>query len=214
MRASFPNEGFLNEPSVKAALLAGLEKQLDAALMLDPVSMTEIGKMAGIVVEVYCTEPKFKCYASLEKASIRLLGYYENEVDAGVRGPLMTLADLIMRRNQPIANITGLSSWGREDVLDRLSSILLLIELDWESVLCRSFGDVGGHLLAQGVRFLSKQAEGVRTIAAENLTDYLQEELRLVPSRNELDTFTVDVIELQEALSMLTDKVHKLDKQL
>ena len=66
MKMPFSGAGLLNEPTIKTALLAGLEKQLNAALKLDPVSLVELGKMAGVVVEVECAEPEFQCYVSLE----------------------------------------------------------------------------------------------------------------------------------------------------
>ena len=145
-----------------------------------------------------------------------MLGYHEDKTDAGVCGSLVAFADLVARRNQPIDKVSGLESWGDEDVIQRLSEIHQSVEFDWEAVLCRCFGDVGGHLLAQGFYFASSQAEKVRTVAGENLEGYLQEELRLVPSRNELDssTFAADIAELQEAVDALAANVNKFDKQL
>ena len=213
MKAPFSGTRLLNDPAIKTTVLAGLEKQFNAALALDPVTVIQLSEMAGVVVEVQCSEPEFQCYVFLEKEGVRLAGYHEGETDAGIRGSIVALADLVAKRDQAIDAVPGLESWGSTDVLNRLSAIHQSVEFDWETVLCRCFGDVGGHLLAKGFHFASSQAEKIKTAAADNLEGYLQEELRLLPSRNELAAFAADVAELKLAVDGLADTVNDLNKQ-
>ena len=74
---TFPPIGLFSDPAIKTALLTGLEKQLNAALALDPVSKNALGKMAGIVIEVHITELRLTSYLCLEQDLVRLFGYYD-----------------------------------------------------------------------------------------------------------------------------------------
>ncbi len=212
MKLPLPGVSLLNDPSFKTAWLATLEKQLNAILRLDPVSVKQLAKMAGAVIDVQCSEPEFSCYVHLEQDGIRLAGYHEGATDAGIEGSIIAFSSLVTHRNQPIETVPGLNCSGDSELLQHLSAIHQSVEFDWESLLCRCFGDVGGHLLAKGFHFASGQASRVRKTVADNLGEYLQEELRLVPSRNELEGFAADVADLQQVADALSVKIKDLNK--
>ncbi|MDP0560940.1 MAG: hypothetical protein QS721_00845 [Candidatus Endonucleobacter sp. (ex Gigantidas childressi)] len=207
---SFGTE-FFNYPATKTAVLAGLEKQLNAVLGLDPVTMVKLGEMAGTVVDIQCSDPEFQCYLHLQQKRISLTGYHEGDIDASIRGSIVALANMVAKRDQVIVEVPGLECHGSPEVLNALSAIHQSAEFDWEAILCRCFGDVGGHLLAKGFNFSSVLAKRIITTATSNLGEYLQEELRLLPSRNEFDAFVTDIADLQLTVDNLLDTVKNLD---
>ncbi len=212
MKSPFSLSHLLNKPTIKMAVLAGLEKQLNNVLPLDPLTLKKLGELSGTVVDVQCSEPEFQCYFFLDKTGIRLAGYYEGEVDTGLRGSLVTLADMVAHRDHPLDKVPGLETWGSADTLHNLSHIHQSVEFDWEAALCKVFGDIGGHMLAQGLSFASEQTAKVRTLAVNNLEGYLQEELQLLPSRNEVEAFALDVAELKSAIDALGESINPLKR--
>jgi ubiquinone biosynthesis protein UbiJ len=84
------------------------------------------------------------------------------------------------------------------------------MDIDWEGHLAHFTGDVVAHqigsLVRQGIAFKRQFSESMR----QNVTEYLQEELRVLPSRNELDDFYNDVDELSLDVDRLQAHVNQL----
>ncbi|WP_330926457.1 hypothetical protein [Candidatus Sororendozoicomonas aggregata] len=212
MNSPFSLSRLLSEPTIKMAVLTGLEKQLNKVLLLDPLTLKKLGELSGTVVDVQCSDPEFQCYVFLDKVGLRLASYHEGSVDTGLRGSLVTLADTVAHRDNPLDKVVGLETWGSADTLSRLSDIHQSVKFDWEGALCKVFGDIGGHMLSQGLSFASEQTAKVRKTAVDNLEGYLQEEIQLLPSRNEVEAFASDVAELQSAVDALAQSISPLKR--
>ena len=85
------------------------------------------------------------------------------------------------------------------------------LDIDWEGHLAHFTGDVVAHrlgsLFRQGLAFKKQLSNSMR----HNLSDYLQEELRLFPPREEIndlfsdiDRLSLDVDRLQAHINQLT----------
>lgn len=210
MKKSLSNPISIKDSSIKTTLLLVLQKKINFALSLDPVIALKLSKMADIVIVVKCREPVFQCYISLRKEGVQLLSHYDGKTDAGVCGSLIDLARFLTVKNASITEVTGLIFWGNQNILNSLRAIQQSIEIDWETLLCLYFGDIGGHLVAKGLNFSSRKVHKVKTVAKYNLVDYLQEELRLVPSNSALNAFASDVAILKTAVDAFADNVNKL----
>ena len=77
------------------------------------------------------------------------------------------------------------------------------MDIDWEGHLAHFTGDVVayqiGSLFRKGRSFKQQLGSSLQ----QNITEYLQEELRVFPSKNELDDFFHDV----DALSLHTERL-------
>ena len=84
------------------------------------------------------------------------------------------------------------------------------IDIDWEGHLAQFTGDVVAHqigsLMRKALQFKNQISESMRL----NINEYLQEELSLIPSRNELEDFFKDIDELSVDLERLTAHVNQL----
>ena len=84
------------------------------------------------------------------------------------------------------------------------------MDIDWEGHLAHFTGDVVAHQIGsfvrKGMAFKKQFDESMR----QNVTEYLQEELRIVPSRNELDDFFTEVDELSLSVERLQAHVNQL----
>lgn len=85
---------------------------------------------------------------------------------------------------------------GDTQVGNTLRSVLKSVEIDWEELLARRVGDITAHAMAQGVRGIGAWLKRSTTAASLDLSEYLQEEARILPSRQEVEDFidAVDVL--------------------
>lgn len=194
------------DPVLKTGLLAALERQVNGLLALDPVTLKKLSRWFGKVVAFQCTSPRWLCYVHFEQDRIRLAGVFDGVTDAQFTGSSVALATLATVRHLPFADVPGLSVTGDETLIADLQQIHWQMELDWERPLCQTFGDIAGHMMARGLRRIGKQAHRGQALLMNNLGGYLQEELRLIPSRVEMEGFA-------EEIGLLAGAVDRLEQQ-
>ncbi len=190
------------DPVIKSGVLAAVERQVNQLLALDPAIVKKLSQWFAKVVALQCTAPGWTCYLHIEDDGIRLAGTSEQAADATFTGSGVAFAILAARKYPTFAEIPGLSVHGDEAFINALQQIHQQMELDWEQPLCASLGDVPGHFLAQGMRFVGEHIQRGQHLALENLGEYLQEELQLIPSRVEVEGFSAEVSELAESVEL------------
>ncbi|WP_257286076.1 SCP2 domain-containing protein [Endozoicomonas sp. SESOKO1] len=192
---------------IKMGLLAALERQVNTLLALDPATLKKLSHWFGKVVAFQCTSPQWLCYVHFEHDRIRLASTLgeesECEVDATFTGSSVAFVTLATRRNLPFADVPGLTVSGDEALIADLQQIHQQMEIDWERPLCQTFGDIAGHMMARGLRFVGDQVQRGQQLVMDNLGEYLQEELRLIPSRVEVEGFAAEVELLAESMERL-----------
>ena len=192
---------------IKMGLLSALERRVNGVLALDPVTIKKLSHWFGKVVAFQCTAPKWLCYVHFEHDRIRLAGTLGSEGEASVNatftGSSVAFATLVAGRNLPFAEVPGLTVSGEEALIADLQQIHQQMEIDWERPLCQTFGDITGHMMARGLRFAGDQVQRGQQLVMDNLGEYLQEELRLIPSRVEVEYLAEEVNCLAESMDRL-----------
>ena len=196
-----------SDPIIKTGLLAVLEPQFNAVLQLDPVTLDRLTHYFGCVVEFHCLEPDFRCYAYILEHQVRLAGSFDGVPDVCFEGSVISFSQLAGDRKASFENIQGLTVSGNEVLINALACIHQDMEPDWEKPIVDVLGIVSGHWLAQGVRFVRQQLDDVKQTIEQNCAEYLQEELKLVPARAEIDGFSADVEKLQQSTDQLAEKI-------
>ena len=199
-----------SDPVLKTGCLAALEKQINRLLGLDPVTLDRLSGHSGCVVEFHCPEPDFRCYATLLEQHVRLSGTFEGEPDVCFTGSTVSFSRLAGDRKAPFNSIQGLSVKGNDALIEALERIHLDMELDWEKPFVDVFGIIPGHWLARGVGFAGRQFNNLKTTTEQNLSEYLQEELHLIPTRVEVEGFQKDVETLKDSVDKLGEKIASL----
>jgi len=82
---------------------------------------------------------------------------------------------------------------------------------DLEEELSRLVGDVAAHQIGNAARSVFDFGRRASNTFAQNLTEYLQEESRDVPSRTEADEFIVGVDRLRDDVERLEARVRLLE---
>ena len=202
------------DPSIKTGLLASIEAVVNKTLTLDPVTIKRLGRHQGAVLRVECLEPDFACWLWIESYGIRLAGYHEGEVDATVKGSLVSFMELAGRRFATFEDVAGLETEGDETLIADLGEMHKGMELDWEGLVCRYLGDVAGHAVSEGFRHVSDGFQQLFQRSARQVPDYLQEELQVLPARADMEFAQSEANALQDRTNELAKRISALEEQI
>lgn len=86
------------------------------------------------------------------------------------------------------------------------------IDIDWEEHLSKLTGDIVAHQLASLLKRTQSFSTHLFNTNKQNLTDYLQEETRLLPCKEELSDFYDDVDALRLRVDRLLAKATEIIK--
>lgn len=197
--------------TVKTSALMAVEASINTALEYDPATQQAIGELTGKVLAIDCTLPPLKFYAIHGDNTIHLMGQYEGEPDTTLRGSALALASLAIDGQDRVSFFdTGVEVRGDHDLLRQIKKILKNLEVDWEAALSQLIGDVPAHLIGESLRTSARWQKELAERASHAAAEFSQEEVRLTPSRHEVDAFNSEVKHLANDVERLSARINKL----
>ena len=94
---------------------------------------------------------------------------------------------------------------GSDELAEQLQRLHAKMDLDWEGLLIRVIGETPGHWLFEGVRSLIPPTRQTDQWL-NNMAEYLQDELSLLPARHEIEQFTQHVDALERRVNELSEQ--------
>lgn len=101
---------------------------------------------------------------------------------------------------------------GDAEVAQAFSELLKEARPDLEEELSRLIGDVAAHQVGNAARSVIGFAQRAADTLAQNVSEYLQEEGRDVPSRTEAEEFIAGVDKLRDDVDRLEARIARLEK--
>ncbi len=195
------------------ALLAVVEQALNRYLALDPEGAAALDALAGrlIAIEVKGFGTRVTVIPGVR--GLQLFGDYDAAPDCLIRGTPLGLARMGMAERKETQLVSGeVEITGDTALAQAFSAALARLDVDWEEQLARVIGDPFAHRV--GNQFRAAERWGQRTSASmtANLTEYLQEERRLVPTRYEVEAFLSQVDTLRDDVERMAARVERLAK--
>jgi ubiquinone biosynthesis protein UbiJ len=99
---------------------------------------------------------------------------------------------------------------GDSELGHRFGNLLGELDIDWEEHLSKLTGDLLAHQTGNLVRGVGAWGHAARASLAQDLPEYLQEELRLLPSRIEVEEFLAEVDHLRDDAERLEQRIRRL----
>lgn len=203
------------DPALHTAAIAGLEVAVNRALQLDQLAARRLGELEGKVFRLQCTQPAVDFYLLPEAGRVSLRGFHDGEVTTAIRGSARDFADLATASDPAAALINGnIELDGDSGPLMDLQRILARLEPDWEAPLVDTLGDVAGHQLAEAMRGLFGWGRQAGESVLRQLEEFIHEEARLSPSRQEVEDFYDDVEKLEQRVERLAARVSRLTRRI
>jgi ubiquinone biosynthesis protein UbiJ len=199
------------DPALHTSAVAALEVAVNRALALDAVGRSRLGELAGKIFRLQCTQPALDIYLVPGPGGVSLAGYHEGPVTTAIRGTAADFAELATARDPAAALINGnIELTGDSAPLMELQRIIAGLELDWEAPLVDTLGDVAGHQLAEALRGLFSWGRQASSSFTRQLEEFIHEEARLAPPRQEVEDFYQDLETLNQRVDRLQARMRRL----
>jgi ubiquinone biosynthesis protein UbiJ len=193
---------------LKDFMLARAQAVLNAALAKDPDVSDLIAPLRGKTLQVEITDFNLTVNVEAIENELHLSGGTQ-DADLTLQGKLFDLAHLgVAEDPQTLLSSGAVKLTGSTALLQAYQKFMGQLHIDWESVLAKLVGkSAAAHLASELKRFLSHQKQNCKSTRAD-ITEYLQEEIRVLPSHQEvedhieaIDTLKADVARFEARIA-------------
>ncbi|WP_133140589.1 SCP2 domain-containing protein [Legionella genomosp. 1] len=199
---------------IKKYSLKVLQKAINLALSLDDTMPGKIAELNGKIIEISIDTLGIKFFIEFKEGRLKLLDHCDEKPDTLIHSSplgLIRLSLLPASRARSLFN-DKIHISGDIELGEKVKKLFDELDIDWEGHLARFTGDVIayqlGSFLRQGMDLKNRVEDSLRS----NLNDYLHEEARLFPPREEIDDFFHDVDQLNLDVERLQAKLNLLKK--
>lgn len=197
---------------LKKYSLKALQIAINSAINLDFQMPEKLQALHGKVIELVITPLNVRFFIEFSHQKILLLDQYDALADTTIYSSpigLIRLSLLPASKARSLFN-DHIRMSGDPALGQQVKQIFDSMDIDWEGHLARFTGDVVAHqigaLVRQGKQFQQRFSDSMQ----QNMSEYLQEELRLSPSQEELNDFFNDVDAVSLAVERLEAHIHCL----
>ncbi|RUR08134.1 SCP2 domain-containing protein [Legionella sp. km772] len=197
---------------LKKYSLKTLQLAINTALNLDEGMPEKLNALEGKVLKLVITPLNAYFFIHFLHNEILLLEHYEGQPDTFIHSSPLGLIRLSILPSSQARSLFNdqIRIEGDVELGQKIKQLFDEMDIDWEGHLAQFTGDIVayqiGSLVRKGIQFKQQLSSSMRL----NVSDYLQEELRLVPSQNELDDFFRDIDELSLDVERLTAHINEL----
>jgi ubiquinone biosynthesis protein UbiJ len=191
-----------------------IEEAGNRLLRLDPETLRRLGDLQGRVVCIEFRDLGRRLYLHPSESGFRIATESEQPPAVTLRGTLATFARLGLGAEAEALKAGELDIEGDAALGQRLQGIFRNLDLDWEEPLARLFGDPLGHELGRAARAaFAWHRQALKTFGL-NTAEYLQEEARLLPVRDEVEAFLNGVDGVRADVDRLAARLQRLKDKL
>lgn len=198
--------------SSSSALAAVIETALNGYLALDPEVRSRCAALDGSVIAMQLKGLALTLYFLPTTDRIDVLGHYEGEPDTLLTGTPASLFRLAVVRSEEQLFNSGVEFHGDTEKGERFRDILASVDIDWEELLSRVTGDAIAHQMGNMARSLTATATQGLTSLQEDVSEYLREESRLVPTAIEVDNLLEEIDTVRLDTDRLDARIQRLEK--
>ncbi len=196
---------------IHSLFLSSLETALSHYVSLDPDAEVFLKPVAGKVIKLTLDNPSFSIFLCPTANSIQILEQYEGIPDTCLQGTLIAFATMGLKQRPTDALFSGeISISGDTNIGREFQTLFERLDIDWEEQISRLTGDVIGHQIGRVCR--SAAAWGKDTVESFklNVSEYLQEETRDLPTPIETEHLFRDIDELRADFDRLQLRFNRL----
>lgn len=197
--------------AMKIWLLSPLQTLLNGYFSLDPYVATLRQPLLNKIIAIDAKELPFLLYFHFTQTNI-VLEEACDIPDATIQGSLFNLTRLAHRENKTAAMLElGIQIQGDMDIAHHFQQFLDSIYIDWEEIIAKIAGDPIAVLFGRAKNKIQRVLRhGKKTVVA-NVSEYLQEECRFLPPREEIEDFMNDIDLLRADVDRLIARIQRLE---
>jgi len=197
------------------SLRAALEILVNRLLALDPETAESFARFEGRVIDLEIRGTGLRLRFVPGRGRIQLLGDADRPPDALVRATPGALLGMQLSREPVEGLFRGeVTFLGDTALAQGFFRTLGRLEIDWEELLAGVVGDPLAHAFGRLVRSGRAQLEDTLAVLRQDVSEYLTEEARLLPTRAEVETFGEAVERLRDDVERLEARIRRLERSL
>lgn len=185
-----------------------MQMSFDAALDGNVEALALCRKLEGRTIALEFSEFDAALYLRPHAGGLELFNHWRGETDVTVRGSIPALMFANLRR-EPGAP-SGIHIAGDAAIGQEFQKLLRLLDIDWEDKLSRFVGGTAAYRISHTARGLFEWSRQGAERFGENLREYLQEETRDLPTREEVEAFNNGVDTLRVDIDRLDARLQRL----
>ncbi|MDR3442535.1 MAG: SCP2 sterol-binding domain-containing protein [Legionella sp.] len=197
---------------LKKYSLKALQKAINKAMQLDEHMPAKLQALNDKTLEMVIAPLNVNFYIQFQDGELQLLDRFDGHADTIIHSNPIGLIRLSLLPASQARSLFNdkIRMSGDIELGQQVKKLFDEMDIDWEGHLAHFTGDVVAHQIGsfvrQGLNFKKKFDESMR----HNVAEYLQEELRVIPSKEELEDFFTDV----DALSLNVERLQAHVNQL
>ncbi|MGB5246706.1 MAG: SCP2 sterol-binding domain-containing protein [Woeseia sp.] len=169
-------------------------------------------KLDGRTIAVRVRNSGLTVAVSVNEDRLDLTTVDECEPDAVITGSLISLARLAGPDGEKLIREGVVDFDGDALLANDFRQLLRFARPDWEEQLSSVVGDAAAHGIGNAVRGVNQWGEQAGATFRQNISEYLQEESRSVPSRYEVEEFRNKVQTLRDDVARCEARLQLLEK--
>jgi len=191
-------------------LAAALETALDLYLKQDPQARRGCAALEGKIIRLDIIGLGLSLYFLPGSNGIQVSSHYEGEADTLLTGSPLGFARLALGSREDTLFEGAVEIKGDTETGQQFQDLLANTDWDWEEQLSHITGDVIARQIGNVARLSGKFISDSRNTLEQDVSEYLQEEARLLPTRSEVSNFLEDVDQLRSDVDRLNARIGRL----
>lgn len=197
--------------TLPAAAVNAFASAFNRYLQLDPEASARMASLQGRCIALEFRGMNLRLYVLPQVNGIQLLQKSDSEPDTVLSGTPLGMASLgLGSRTEQTLFSGAVTISGDVETGQAFKDILDSMDIDWEEQLSRLTGDVIAHQVGNAARHARRFLAHARSTLEQDTGEYLQEELRVLPSRIEIENYMADVSRLVMDTDRLSARIKRL----
>jgi ubiquinone biosynthesis accessory factor UbiJ len=193
-------------------LLDPLESVLNRNIAASATARRLCGQLDGKVLSIHVIGTPINLHLSPGAQRIAVTLSHEGASDASIYGSPLGLLALIGKRPESTLRAGSVRIEGDAEIAQAFRDLLTAAAPDVEEEISRVVGDVAAHGLGTFAREVAGFGRRAASTFARNVTEYLQEESRDLPTRIEVDEFVTAVDVLRDDVERAAARIDRLEQ--
>jgi ubiquinone biosynthesis protein UbiJ len=165
------------------------------------------------VFAVRVRDTSLAMYIVVGDGEITLASRYTEDPDVVVTGSLLSLARLAGADGAAVISDGAVELTGDAELAQQFQKLLRYGRPDIEEELSGAVGDVIAHAAGGIARSIAQWGKEARSTMRQNVSEYLQEESRALPSRYETEAFRNNVESLRDGVARFEARLNRLETE-
>ena len=142
------------------------------------------------------------------------MSQYQGAPDTTISGHPISLAKLTIMNDTQVMFAGEVTISGDVELGQRFKKLLENMDIDREEHLSRVTGDIVAHKTGHAIREMAAWWRNNSERAQQNGREYLQEEVNILPEKQDVEAFFSDVESLRDDVARLAARISNLQQKL